>query len=366
MIYKLLVLFSFIVSSSFASSLDANDSNQTIVQSEIFYAKYIKYPKVVYTKQRFKITLQARVLLPLDTNFTISTNIQETKQLEKITSDLIWDKKTDSLYETTITFKAKEKRFTLPKIKLSLLDDNNSILSQLDLKTPNIIYRKIAINQKRYCGVIASNIRINSIRTKQYTNNQLLSVISITASNSNLEDFYLKDYLMQGIKNLSIKNNEQTLYYYIILPTHTKSLKFEYYNSLNNEFVLVDLPIILKEELVSTQTDLNPYDDNIKFYKRIVISIIVFIFLILYSIKRRGKYLVIAIFFMTFLILMMFPNKKITITKNTKVYLLPTTNSTVYNIVQKNQEVELLKEKNNFKKILFQDNKIGWIKNDNS
>ena len=365
--YRLRGLFSYISIFIFALSLSANDLNQTFqtpqIKSKVLYAKYKSFPPIVYTKQRFDVTLQINVLLPLEDEFTISTNFSKRDDIEKLTTDITWYKKTDTIYEATLQYKVKNNSFYLPKIDISLYDVNNTILDNVEIKAPKITYRKIAINQDRYSSIIASDLTINSIRTKQYTNNQLLSLISISATDSNLEEFKLSTYENQGEKDLSIDNGVQNLYYFVIIPSHTQNIKFEYYNTISSEFVLVELPIILKEELVSTQTDLNPYENSMSLYKKIALIVIVFIFVMIYFFTKRGKYLFIAIFFMTFVVSMMMPNDKMIVQKDTKVYILPTINSTIYKVVEKKQEVEILKENEKFIKILFKNKNIGWIKN---
>ena len=360
---KLKLLFSFCTLVIFALALGADDLNQTSqIKSKLLYAKYKSYPKIVYTKQRFEVTIQINVLLPFEDDFTISTNFSDIQNIEKLTTDITWYKKTDTIYETILEYKVDNKSFLLPVIDISLYDVNNSMLDEVKIESPKIIYREIAIKQNRYSSTIASSLKINSIRTKQYTNNKLLSLISISASNSNLEEFNLASYINQGEKDLSDKDGVQTLYYFVIIPSHTQSIKFEYYNSISNEFILVELPIILEEELVSTQTDLNPYESSMQLYKKIVLAMIVFIFIMIYFFTKRGKFLFIAIFFMTFLINMMMPNEKMMIKEDVKVYILPTSNSTVYKIVEKKQEVEILQKNEKFIKILFKNKNIGWIK----
>lgn len=347
----------------FVSLLDANDFNQTNqIKSKVLYAKYTSYPKVVYTKQRFEVVIQINVLLSKYKLFTFSTDIGDGLNIKRVTNDIVWYKKSDTLYETTLQYKATNKKFILPNIDIIVENTNNIILEKVTLVKPKIIYRKIAINQKRYSNIIASQLDINSIKTRQYTNNKLLSVISISAKNSNLEEFDLASFDTQGIKDISLYEGVQTLYYFVIIPSHIQSIKFEYYNSKLNEFILVELPISLEEELVSTQTDLNPYENGLIFYKKIALAIVVFIFIMIYYFTKRGKYLFIAILFMTLIINMMMPNKTITIKPNTKVYILPTVNSTVYKIIDNSEEVEVLKQNDNFIKILFKNKNLGWIK----
>ena len=252
--------------------------------------------------------------------------------------------------------------FIHTSVNITISDVNNTYIDNYILKKPKIIYRNIAINQKRYSNVIASQFEISSINTKQYTNDELLSVIVINAKNSNLEEFYLSSFDIQKIIDISWDEDIQTLYYSVIVPKHTKNIKFEYYNFLEDKFMLINIPINLKEDLVSTQTDLNPYENDMIYYKKITLGVIVMFFMMIYYFRRKFKYLFIGILFMTFLIILMIPNQKMIVKENTKVYILPTKNSTIYKVVEEKQEVEILIENENFLKILFINGNLGWIK----
>ncbi len=360
MIHNLKFLVSFVSSLLFVLSVYGNDILPT---TKVLYAKYTDIPKVVYTKQKFQVGIDIKVLVPSSTTFSIETTISENPNITKLNDDIIWYKTDKNSYHTTIKYKVGNKYFKLPSVNIAVVDINNTILDQVKLPNQNIIYRKIAINQQNYSKVIATNLNILSVRTKQYKNNQLLSLLVMEASNSNLEDFYLDKYTQQGVKDISVNNGIEKLYYYVIIPSHTKEIDFDYYNSISNEFVHIRVPIDLKEELVSTQTDLNPLENSMLIYKKISLAAIIFVFLIIYFFKRKGRYLFVSVFFMTILILLMKPNATMVLNKGEKVYILPTSNSIVYKITQQKQKVMILQKKEKFTKILFDNKTLGWIKN---
>lgn len=359
MIHYLKVLFGFVSIFVLSASLNAND-----IKSKILYAKYIDVPKVVYTKQKFQVDISIKVLLPKTTTFSISTDISNNRNITQITEDIIWYKKDDNTFETTIKYKIFDKKFNLPRVDISILGIDNTVLDKVRLKKTKVTYRKIAINQKNYSNVIATEVNINTTRTKQYTNNQLLALLEIQALNSNLEDFHLSLYDKQGIKDIVVQEDSQVLYYYVIIPMHTKEIKFDYYNSKLDEFIKLTVPINLKEELVSTQTDLNPFESSLLKYKLIALSVVALIFLMIYFFNKKTRYLFIAILFVTFITLPLLPNKKMFIQKDINIYILPTSNSIIYKKTHKKEEVSILHEKEKFTKVLFDNNTLGWIKND--
>jgi len=360
---SLRIFFSFLFLISFASSLVANDTNTSAqIKAKVLYAKYANYPNIVYTKQRFTMDVNIDILLPKELEFSISTDIGNGLNLQKLTSDISWTKVSEHGYSTKLVYKVKNGRFILPSINITITDLNNTYIDNFILQKPKITYRNIAINQKRYSNVIASSLEVSSITTKQYTNDELLTVIVINAKDSNLEEFYLSSYNIQQREDVSWDEDIQSLYYSVIIPKHEKSIKFEYYNSIEDKFVFIDTPINLKEDLVSTQTDLNPYENDMMYYKKITLAVIVLFFMMMYYFRRKFLYLFMGILFMTFLIILMIPNEKMIIKENTKVYILPTKNSTIYKTVEIKQEVEILVENENFLKVLFTNGNLGWIK----
>jgi len=361
--FSLRVLFSFFIFISFATFLVANDLNTTSnIKAKVLYAKYINPPKIVYTKQRFTLDININILLPKEQDFSISTDIGNGLNIEKITEDISWIKTSEHTYSTKLIYKVKNGKFILPNVNITISDINNTYIDNFILQKPKITYRNIAINQKRYSNVIASFLEVSSVTTKQYTNDELLSVLVINAKNSNLEEFYLSSYETQKIVDISWDEDIQTLYYSVILPKHEKYIYFEYYNSIEDKFILIKTAVNLKEDLVSTQTDLNPYENDMIYYKKITLGVIVLFFMMIYYFRRKFKYLFIGILFMTFFIILMIPNQRMIVEENTKVYILPTKNSTIYKIVDEQQEVEILIQNDNFLKILFKNGNLGWIK----
>jgi len=348
-----------------SASSDINTTSNEKIETKSIYTKYTKIPKIVYTKQRFSVTIQAHILISrANIAYRISTNIdKQNSSLELLNEDIIWYKVNDNLYESTLQFKVTNDNVQLPKITISLIDDENEFIDKSVLQNKKIIYRKIAINQKKYSNIIASEFEVKNIKTKQYTNKELIHVLSIKAVNSNLEEFYLSAFENQGTKVLNSISNTQMLYYFIITPISQRSIDFNYFNTKENRFIDIGLAINIEEKLVSTQTDLNPYENDMKIYKSVAIAMIVLFFLMVYFFKREFFFLFFAVLFMTLLIYMLYPNKSFVLNEDVKVYILPTQNSTVFNILGKEQRVQLLIKKDKFSKVLFENGSIGWIKN---
>ena len=326
---------------------------------------YESYPKRVFTGQKFDIKLKVIILKPKDQYDKIITTFVDEQNIEILTNEPAWVEGKQNTYISTITFKVHNLQFKMPKITVAILE-NSDIINYISIEPLKIKFEKIAINQKLFSNIIAKDLQILTIKTKQFTNNMLHSTINIEATNSNLEDINLTQYSEQGIKDLTEKYPNQSIYYYVMTPSHTKSIKFTYYNTVLKDFVMIEIPINLDVELVSTQSDLNPYNSSILIYKQILSGVLLFVAILLFIITKHNRYLIVVTILIIFIAYLFIPNKKIILQNKTKVYILPTKNSTIFKVLDKKELVEIINEKNKFQKVLFHNQNIGWIKkNDN-
>ncbi len=337
-------------------------SDETI-KSKTIYIEYESYPKRVFTGQKFEVVLKLIVLRSENQYDKIITKQNNSSDIELLNNDIVWDEISKNTYMTTLTFKTTTKQFILPNITVALLKDDN-IVDFISLTPPEIKFEKIAVDQKLFSNIIASNLEINTVKTKQYNNNILHTTINIEATNSNLADISIGDYKEQGINSLTETLPHENLFYYVMIPSHTKEIKFTYYNNILKQFILITLPITLEEELVSTQTDLNPYESSVSIYKQYGAIVLFFIVLLLFLITKRNLFVVMLVMTIALIGYLYIPNKKIVISSGKKVYILPTINSTVYRILDKNELVSVINVKDNYKKVLFKNENIGWIKDD--
>ncbi len=333
------------------------------IKSKDMYIEYISYPKRVFTGQKFELKLKATILHTEDKFDKIITTFNGSKNIELPNKEPLWIQDKEFVYSSNIVFKSKDTQFLLPHLTLALFKDNR-IIDFISIKPPKIKFEKIAVNEKLFSHVIAAKLNVHSALTKQYNNNMLLVTLNIEAFSSNLEDMNLISYKDQGIKSLTDNQPRQNMYYYVMVPIHTKELQFTYYNTTIRDFEMITLPISLEEELVSTQTDLNPYNSSILIYKQTSIFTLLFITLFIYIFKRDNIYLIFSTIWIIIIVYLFIPNQKIILQPNKQVFILPTQSSTTYKITTHEEVVEVINTKDNYIKILFQNHNIGWIKND--
>jgi len=338
-----------------------------IKKSKNLYANYEKYPKVIFKKQRFEVVVKS--IVTTDEFERIETRFINSKDVTVLNPSRQWEYGNKNQFFNKYYFKTESNKFVMPTFQI-LIYREGRIFEIVTLPSIKIKYTDIATQDESFSNIIADKLEIKSHKTKQYTNKQLLTILEIDAVEGNLEDFKLKNVLEQGITSIDGEYPNQTAIYYAIIPLHTKKLVFDYYNAVTNKFVKIQSNVTLKNELVSTQTDLNPNKSNILLYKKIASAFLAFLFFLIYFIKKRFLYIFLALIFLIICILYNMPNEKIVIKQGSNIYILPTSNSTVFYTTKKLQRVEVLNEKDSYIKILInKENEaketIGWIKERN-
>jgi len=324
------------------------------------YLSYIEVPTNVYKNQKFEIKIEALVATNSFTD--LKTSFSGQSNIEILNPNSQWQALSEDRYINSYYFKVKSAKFVLPTLSVSLLNENN-VIDTSKLEAPSIKFLNIRKSDDKYANIVADNIIVKAYKTRQYNNNDALTIIDIEAINSNLADFSLKNIEEQGISNLKEVDNIENLVYYFVTPIYQKDLIFTYFNTSLNSFKAIKIPLILQNELVSTQTDLNPNDSSFEKYKKIA-AIIVFVILLLLFVWKRWKILLILTA-ISFIIAVTYnlPNELGTVKKDSLVYILPTKNSTVFFRADNDMKVEILRKKEHFIKVLCIENGfIGWIK----
>ncbi len=326
------------------------------------YLTILKEPKNIYKNQKFEVKVKA--LITTNDFTSLTTNFSNQSNITVLNPTSPWKKVSNDTYENSFYFKVKSQNFRLPIIEVKLWD-SNSLIDVSTVENSNITFSNIGKSDDRFSKVIADNIILKAYKTKQYNNQEALTIIDIDAVNSNLEDFNLDNVVEQGVSNIKEWENIQNLVYYFVTPIYDKNLTFTYFNSTTNSFKEIRVPLILQNELVSTQTDLNPNDSTFEKYKKIASTVVFILFLILFIWKRKKFLIPFVLITFIFALIYNLPNEKGKIKQDSFVYILPTKNSTVFFKVDKELKVEILERKGQFVKVLgIEDGFIGWIKED--
>jgi len=321
-------------------------------------ARYDNFPKKVFTKQQFTIVLNATIAT--DSFDEILTTFEGGNGYEIINPDSKWILNSKRTFQNKFIVKVKNENFVMPDIIVSLVQDM-SIVEEYKIEKPEIKVSKVGQQIEHFSSVIAKELTLTSHITKQYDNNTLLTIIELEGIESNLKDFKLKNYQKQGIESLSGDFDREKLVYFIILPIHEETLTFSYYNTQSSKIEIISSPIVHSEEIVSTQTDLNPHNSNVLLYKRIGIGVLLFFCVVWLLFKRDKIALLVTVICALYLVYVYLPNRNFLLQKDTNVFILPTKSSSVFFKTDSDVYVEVLDSQKGYIKVLLPDDKIGWV-----
>jgi hypothetical protein len=351
---------------SFCIAEDANVTtfeNQEVIlpkQKSIFLS-YEEVPKKVYVGELFPVKVKAIIA---NSEFEdISTTFEHDKNLVLINSDAKWQWFSDNIFYNTFYIKALKESAILPKINVNLIKNDNIIdVETLQSATTNIIKLN---GDKYFSSVIAKTLHVNKYKTTQFDEENYIIVLDIEAEYSNLGDFKLDWVKRDGIDSTQENLPFFKIFYYAIIPNYQKHFIFTYFNTENDDFEKITLPVILDDDTVSTQIDLNPKKSGLEFYKNVSYLVLGFIFLYFFIRRRKMIYLVLIFFIIGLFLYEKAPINSVKVATKTKIKILPTENSTIFYTLDRPMYAEKLAKKGDYIKILLPNGKIGWIKETN-
>ncbi|NWF66953.1 MAG: SH3 domain-containing protein [Campylobacterales bacterium] len=281
--------------------------------------------------------------------------------IEVINSKANWKQIDKYTYSNRYYFKIKDKSGQTPQFKFFFTLKNGDKEEEI---IDGVSLNALTLNKRKdFSNVIATNLEIKNYKTTKYDDKSNILVLEIDANESNLENFWLR-FEKQGIDSIEQKLPITKIFYYALISQKIDTLNFEYFNTKTNKFAQINLPIIIEDDKTVNQSDLDPQDTNLKLYKIVALSVVLAIFIILFAIKKGKFNLFVIILLCAILIYDLIPNKIVKISKDCKISLLPTKNSTVFRVLNQEMNVELLDYQNEYLKILLPDNSIGWVHED--
>lgn len=313
-------------------------------------AEWSSVPQIVYENQIVPVTLRF-----------ITTN----KDLQNIHLDYVdgyntrlrYDKtsltKDDLYWYKTLYFKVTGKDAKLPDI----------LIDGYRLAGPRLKVQPLA-GPLDFCNVLAKDLKIVSHKSVQFDKKSNLVVLKIRGRLANLEDFRVPFATKQQIKEISEEFPEATLLYYAFIPSNITQFRISYFNTDARDYQRLFFDIVVRDEIVSTQSDINPAEDKNKKIK-IALAASAALLLLLLAIWRRS-YLLGFLAIMAGLAAgyMAIPLQKVCIKRGAKIYILPTKNSTIFEINERRAVYVKLNEVNGYSKIKIDEKKVGWVKDE--
>jgi len=247
---------------------------------------------------------------------------------------------------------------SFPIIHISL--DNNSELYETNITINSQI--KNLYPPRNFCNILADEFNITDTIITKYDDKYNMIYWTLNGKNANLKDFtlHLKD---EKLYSLEQNGSIATYSYSALIPIRHFNLKFSYFNLQDENYKSLNVKMVLKNETISTQTDIKPIEKNNIYIIDAILAVFILILVFLYIYKKGWGYIVLIVLILIGLIFLNLPKKEIILKEGTKIHVLPFKQSTVFVVLAMDTKVKVLNEKNGYKKVEF--NKyIGWVKDE--
>ena len=324
--------------------------------------KATNIPKNAIVGEIFSLEVTANTQNELDFEFITDVDETNVKWLNKKT--LEWVKSDVGAYSATFYFMAKSIDAKSARVSLSLKRNGEDYQSaNLNLFLPKF---KELRTDENFNGIVADSLEVKKFKTTKFDDTNNIMVVELRGKNIDLGSFNIQNttILKQGVDTINGDFSSQSAYYFAVFKPNKKSLDFNYYNLKKAKFESFSLPVSVEEDEVSTQIGLNPKQSEFSLYKNVAIYSCVALFLILALLKRNFSYFFVAGVFIALGVYTYNPFGKAVLKPQVNVTILPTKNSSVFYTSVTKENVEILGDREEWRKILFKDGKIGWVKKD--
>jgi len=345
------VIKALLIALIFISSLFAN---------KVIYLSYDEIPKRVIKGEIFPVTYKT---LSTVKNFDDVLYEFSNHQGVRILDEAPQRVQKGKYYFDTFHMQATQKQAKLPDIEAFLMAPHD--YNSTTLQGPNL--NVITLNPgENFSNIIANNFTIQEYKTTVYDDTHNIVIFVASAQNADLNKIHFKHVYKQGLESISGNYREGKIIYFVIIDKKIENFSFSYFNLLKNDYALVTIPIIVNDDSVTTQSDLRPRDQSHDTIKMYIAATVAFLGFILVLVRRKYFYLIFIIIPLIYIIYLAIPQKKVCIKEGTSLYLLPVDNSTVFETTQTQYHLTKEGQVRNFIKVKLKNNKIGWVKNEDT
>ena len=343
------------------TTLQEQEQETPLYQQKVLYLSYVDVPKRVIKGEIFSLTIKTLSVIQdfTDINYTFNG----AKGIKILNDALPYREAAQHGFFDTFYFKALSSNIQLPSITATLKSDLNITYPSTTLPPKHI--EAIALNPKEdFCNIVAKSLSIEHYKTSSYDATHNIVVFSITAKQTSLKDFHLKGVNAQGFESLTDTIESSKMIYYAVIDKKQENLPFSYFSTIKNDYIKLNIPIVVQEDSVATQSDLKPKDNSKKRLKLfIAVGVIIFgVVMLLW--RRRYIYIVMILLPTLYTAYLLIPEDQVCIKEATKIRILPLENGTVFEITPAKLYLYKVGETKGFVKVELPNKKIGWVKNE--
>lgn len=327
---------------------------------KVLYLNYEKVPYRVLKGEIFTVTIKTLSTVKnfLDISYSLS-NSKGLKLLNNAPSREVESK----YYHETFYFIATSEDASLPDFTARLVDKGSTQYAPTTLSGEKL--NVISLNPKKdFSNIVANSFEIVEYKTTNYDSTRNIVVFVAVANNCDISSLKLNGVYKQGIESINESQIDSKIIYYAIIDKKIENLSFSYFSLIKNSFISVDIPIIVSDDSVTTQSDIKPKDQSNEIIKMSVAAFVAFIAFIMILWKKSYFYLIFIITPLAYIVYIGTPSKDVCIKSGTKIHLLPVHNGTVFETTSKEYNLQKQDFIKGWIKIELEDQKIGWVKNE--
>jgi len=357
-IYLPILLLSFLYAQSPETAAETNSS---VEQERIIFAKEQQVPEKIYTNQIIAVSVDA--IIAEDVFDSIDTKFGTFYGGEILTKHPTWYLKEQNTFSLTYYMKVYEKYLKVPDLDISVtLDDK--VLDRITQKGQKLRSTPIQPNNK-FCQVIAEELTVTHHKIDKYDDQLNIFVLEMESRLGNLEEFSLPFVREEGIDWSSVDMPKTKVFYYGVIPNNMDRLEFNYFRPSTGEFKKVEITFDFSKfgQKTSTQIEINPKKKSFPYLQLMLAASTILLLLLLFIWQKKPAFLVMALLIAAYTLYTM-RDKSVNVKADAKVYLLPTKNSSIFFTTTAPIATEMIKKRDGYYKIMLPDDKIGWVKED--
>ncbi len=332
----------------------------SLFANKVIYLSYDKVPQRVVKGEIFSVTIKA--LSTLKEFEQIDYKLSNSYGL-KVLDDFPLREKRGKYYYETFHFLTTKGTVQLPDITATLINTNSNDHESSFLNGAKL--NVITLNPKKnFSNVIADSLELVEYKTTSYDNTHNIVIFVATAVNSDIRSMNFENVKKQGIESITESYESSRITYYVVIGKKLENFSFSYFNLKKNKFSLINIPILVNDDSVVTQSDLKPKDQSHKELKIKISAVIAFVAFIFILWRKKYVYLVFMLLPLSYIAYLSTPEKQICIKKGSQLYLLPVQNGTVFETTQSEYYLPKEGKVKGFIKVKLKNEKIGWVKNE--
>lgn len=376
---RFLIIGLFLFTTLIANTLDVKDSHNftsennstniddnTLSEEElnklpkVIYLSYENMPARVLKGEIFTITIKA---LSTVIDFTdITYKISEATGL-KLLNEYPSREADSKYYYDTFYFLTTEEGAILPNFTATLLNYGGDQFKRTTLQGKKL--NVVSLNPKKnFSNIIANSFEILDYKTTSYDQTHNIVVFTATATNCDIASFELTNVAKQGIESVVESYFDSKITYYAVIDKNIENFSFSYFNLIKNNFALVNVPIIVNDDSVTTQSDLKPKDQSHERLKMSIAAVVGVIWLIIVLLRRKYIYIIFVAIPLAYIVYIGMPSKDVCIKSGTDIHLLPVSNGTIFETTSNVYYLQKEGKAKDFVKVKLKNEKIGWVKNE--